>query len=395
MPPKPRATRGATTSAVEQENAEASSSSAAPLPPPPAAATTATTDDTPLFLPGNDSDSDEDNNGASNSIAPSPTASSKSPTNEVTTILDADVSDESGHSDADDLDYESDEDPVVREYDVFMTSELAQSLYLFQYPVRTSQKPYTRAQNACPVDARWKTKAGLVEVDVPVNTGLNFDQEKGRVWGDVLRKSQQAKESGLPGKAMGARAGGKRRKIKGEDDDEEEEDIMIVDFQEAVKKGRVLNKQTLGSKIQPDEAKYMVGVFTADQLHLTPLRSTLQLRPQFQHVDAQDAAERAQSRSLRDADETDKPAQARAVHMTVNQEVSQMSSTMKAIRIAEEDEWKKLHWIDQDEDASWDQYELLTLKNREQADQLRCKTPKGEYMDWLSGAMMRKKEVAK
>jgi DNA-directed RNA polymerase-3 subunit RPC5 len=133
----------------------------------------------------------------------------------------------------------------------------------------------------------------------------------------------------------------------------------------------------------------------ADQLHLTPLRSTLQLRPQFHHVDAQDAAERAQSRSLRDADEAEKPAQARAVHMTVNQEVSQMSSTMKAIRLAEEDEWKQLNWIDQDEDAAWDQYELLTLKNPEQAGELRCNTSQGEYMDWLSGAMMKKKEVAK
>jgi DNA-directed RNA polymerase-3 subunit RPC5 len=132
-----------------------------------------------------------------------------------------------------------------------------------------------------------------------------------------------------------------------------------------------------------------------DQLHLTPLHSTLQLRPQFHHVDAQDAAERAQSRSLRDADESDKPAQARAVHMTVNQEVSQMSSTMKAIRLAEEEDWKKLHWIDQDEDAAWDQYELLTLKNPELAGRLRCGTTKGEYMDWLSGAAMRKKEGGK
>jgi DNA-directed RNA polymerase-3 subunit RPC5 len=36
---------------------------------------------------------------------------------------------------------------------------------------------------------------------------------------------------------------------------------MLVDFEEAVKRERVLNKQTLGSKMQADEAKYMVGIF--------------------------------------------------------------------------------------------------------------------------------------
>ena len=326
----------------------------------------------------------------------------------------ANVGDWSGseRSEDDDTHYASDDDPVVREYNVFMTSELARNLYLFQYPVRSRNKPYTKAQNSCPVGARLKGKAGLVEVDVPVNVGLNFDQEKGRVWGDVLRKSQQAKENGLAGKAIGAR-GGKRRKIKGEDEEDEDDvDVMLVDFAEAVKKGRVLNKQTLGSKMQADEAKYMVGIFKngmllrvytlkflsrirltfrKDQLHLTPVNATLQLRPLFHHVDAQLAAERAQTKSLREADEVEKPAQARAVHLTVNQEVSQ---TMKALRIAEEEEWMKLHWIDQDDDEAWDQYELLCFGDSIPG-YLKCGTSKTEYMDWLSGAMMRKKEGGK
>jgi DNA-directed RNA polymerase-3 subunit RPC5 len=256
MPPKakPRVTRRSAKPADGKLEASTASTAAdaAPPPPPPAPV-----DETPLFLPGNDSDSDDEPR------APPPAVAPPKPAKQPTVLDMIDISDESGHSDVDDIDYESDDDPVVREYDVFMTSELAQSLYLFQYPVRSNTKPYTKAQNACPVDARWKTKAGLVEVDVPVNVGLNFDQEKGRVWGDVLRKSQQAKENGLPGKAMGARAGGKRRKVKGDDDEEDEQDIMFVDFNEALKKGRVLSKQTLGSKIQADEAKYMVGVFTA------------------------------------------------------------------------------------------------------------------------------------
>ncbi|KAF8248555.1 hypothetical protein K440DRAFT_583333 [Wilcoxina mikolae CBS 423.85] len=301
---------------------------------------------------------------------------------------------ESERSEYDSLHYASDNDPIVREYDVFMTSELAQNLYLFQYPVRSRHKPYTKAENSCPVDARLKSKAGLVEVDVPVNVALNFDQEKGRAWGEVLRKSQDAKDNGLTGKVIGTR-GAKRRKIKGEDEEHEDNDNMVVDFAEAVKTGRVLSKQTLGSKIQADEAKYMVGVFREDQLHLTPLNATLQLRPLFHHVDAQLAAERAQTKSLREADEPEKSTQARAVHLTVNQEVSQMSATMKALRIAEEDEWKRLHWIDQDDDEAWDQYELLCLEDCRVAGCLKCSTSKTEYIDWLSGAMMVKREGGK
>jgi hypothetical protein len=169
---------------------------------------------------------------------------------------------ESEPSEEEDGGYDSEEDPVVKEYDIYMTSELASSLYLFQYPVRAVNKPYTKAQHSCPVDARLKSKAGLIEIDVPVNTAQNFDQEKGKVWGDALHQQVKAKEGGIAGKAaMGSKAGGKRRKVKDESDDEEETDTMLMDFQEALKKGRVFNKQTLGSKIQSDEARYMVGVF--------------------------------------------------------------------------------------------------------------------------------------
>jgi DNA-directed RNA polymerase-3 subunit RPC5 len=121
---------------------------------------------------------------------------------------------------------------------------------------------------------------------------------------------------------------------------------------------------------------------------LTPVHSTLQLRPQFSHVDAQNAQERAQNKVLRDADEAEKPSQARAVHLTVNQEVTQMSSTMKALRTAEEDEWKKLHWVDQEDDDAWNQYEMLCLRDTDNVSRLKTGTGKSEYMDWLSGSMM-------
>ena len=239
--------------------------------PPPASIPTDSTEGTPLFRPGPSgthySDSDDDET-ATTREAPAPPRPN------------IDCGGGSSESEpGDDVGYDSDDDPVVREYDICMTEVLAANLHLFQFPVRPKNQLHCKGQGSCPVGARWKPKAGLVEVDVPVNTALNFDQEKGRVWGDALRKSQQAKESGLPGKTIGAR-GGKRRRVKGEDgDDEDDEDDMIfVDFQEAVKKGRVLNKQTLGSKIQADESKYMLGVFLGSRLSGRVSPPTLFLR---------------------------------------------------------------------------------------------------------------------
>lgn len=162
-----------------------------------------------------------------------------------------------------DLDLD-DDDPVVCSYDIHITASQAPDLYIFQYPVRSKNKPYTKAENACPLEARLKPKSGLIEVDVPMNVHVNYDEEKGRIWGDVLRKA--AKEAGktLGGAAGGAAVGNKRRKVtRGEDEDEDEEevDVMTMGFEDAVKAGRVLNKQTLGSKMQPDNTKYMVGIF--------------------------------------------------------------------------------------------------------------------------------------
>jgi len=243
MAPKPRASKAAAKSLATKGRAAAEQA------------------EKPLFLPRGEGSSDSELEGESRPRQALPKQSGNVAPPLTRPV--GELSSGSDRSEDEDLAYDSDEDPVVREYDIFMTSELARNLYLFQYPVRSRQKPYTKAQNSCPIDARLKPKAGLVEVDIPVNVGVNFDQEKGRVWGDVLRKAQQAKENGFAGKAIGGPGsrGGKRRKVKGGDDEEEEDDIMLVDFQEAVNKGRVLSTQTLGSKMQPDEARYMVGVF--------------------------------------------------------------------------------------------------------------------------------------
>lgn len=68
---------------------------------------------------------------------------------------------------------------------------------------------------------------------------------------------------------------------------------------------------------------------------------------------------------------------------------------MKALRVAEEEEWTKLHWVDQDTDDAWEIYESSCLKNGD-GGVLKSVTGKMEYMEWLStGRPIIRKEVKK
>ncbi|PWW76544.1 hypothetical protein C7212DRAFT_19771, partial [Tuber magnatum] len=376
MPPRRRPNKSAARSrpAAAATSAEAPTQSievAAPTvptaeagaPPPP------NSSENPLFLPGysDSSSSDDDNDKASNNgsveIIPPPSAATATdptpaprPVPKPTTAQPPPP-----HNEDDDTscgEDTADEDPVVQTYDIQITTSQLRDLYIFQYPVRPREQPYTKARNACPVEARFKPKSGLVEVDIPVNVHVNYDEEKGRVWGDAMRKAEKeagkAQSGGGRGGSTSSGVGGKRRKtLRGEDDEEEEEgeggeDLMYMDLAAAVKAGRVLNRQTLGSKIQPDGTKYMAGVFKNDKLYLTPITSTLQLRPQFHHIDTQIDLERAANKTLHPVKQ-----EARAIQLSVKSSEdpsSQLSSSMKAVRMAEEENWTKLHWVDQDTD---------------------------------------------
>ncbi|KAH0607573.1 uncharacterized protein H6S33_002607 [Morchella sextelata] len=373
--------------------------------------TAAITSDTPLFLPSAlDDDSDDDSleppiraeeSPIRTEITPGllPPTATPAPPAQFTLSDDGD-GDGDGDSSSEPAS-DDDDDPVVCSYNIQITSPVAPDLYVFQYPVRSRQKPYTKAESSCPVEARFKPRSGLVEVDVPVNVHVNYDEEKGKTWGDVLRKAgREAAGKALPG-VGGAAGANKRRKVEEEEEDEEgaeeEVDVGAMDFAEALKRGRVLDRQTLGSRIQADNTKYMVGVFKNDQLYLTPITSTLQLRPQFHHVDTAVEAERAASKAARDASAPQKPQEARAVHLSVKNSddpSSQLSNTMKALRVAEEEEWTKLHWVDQDTEDAWEMYEVSCLKEGE-GGLLKNVTGKAEYMEWLSTGkpIVKKKEI--
>lgn len=169
-----------------------------------------------------------------------------------------------------------DDDPVVAEYDVYITPEVAEKqLYVLQYINRPPDKRLTKSFGSKPSELRIKKESGFIEVDVPLDIHKNFDRAAGVQYGEAMRKTK-----GFGQKAFGIASGFERTMPRSinrpgaagegapaapvapvEDDNFEE---YMTNFEDANEKGHVLNVQTFGGQIMPDDGKgpsYMLGAF--------------------------------------------------------------------------------------------------------------------------------------
>ncbi|KTW27117.1 DNA-directed RNA polymerase III subunit C37 [Pneumocystis jirovecii RU7] len=195
----------------------------------------------------------------------------------------------------------SEDDPVMKTYNIYTTSSLNDYLYLFQYPIRPSIQPYTEESFSKPLELRIKPKSGLVEVDVPIYTQQYYNKERGIEFSKNLENDPTKNKS------------------------------PILDF------------QTLNSKISPCRNYYMVGIIRGDELHLSPVNYTLQLRPSFKHLNSLSVKEVPVTGSLSNLKST------RAVQTSAKSpEYSQTLtlSTTHILRSIESEPWTKLTWID-------------------------------------------------
>ncbi|RDA85920.1 hypothetical protein CP532_2713 [Ophiocordyceps camponoti-leonardi (nom. inval.)] len=262
-------------------------------------------------------------------------------------------------------DLETDDDPVTATYQVFLNPTLphGRRLLVLQQPNRTvdSRPP------APPTEVRLKPDSGMVEVDIPLDTGVAYDREKGLRWGRSLKASMAAKNGGSHGLAggfglgavnhQGQRAAGGGRSKGGRADDPE----SALDWNEAVLQDKVLRTQTLGGQCpDADEVQHMVGVFRGNELHLTPVSSLVLLRPQPHHLDAVAQQERsAASAASKEAAQGTATA-ARAIHMTIKTATDGDGVTTETmadrLRFVQAEPWKSLRHIDENDEAAWDVY---------------------------------------
>ncbi|KAL5704535.1 hypothetical protein ACHQM5_022946 [Ranunculus cassubicifolius] len=126
-------------------------------------------------------------------------------------------------------DIEEEEDSVVREIDVYFSPPPLDSnaqLYVLQYPLRPSWRPYELDERC--KEVRIHPKTGNVEVELSLDTSSNYDQDIA----DHLR----------------------------------------------------IEKQILSSWRPPLTTSYAVGILKGNELHLNPVHAVVQLRPSMEHL---------------------------------------------------------------------------------------------------------------
>ncbi|KAF2396543.1 hypothetical protein EJ06DRAFT_533800 [Trichodelitschia bisporula] len=290
----------------------------------------------------------------------------------------------------------AEEDGVIAEYDVLITPELQERMYLLQYLSRKRSDPYNEQNNSKPLEMRIKPKSGFMEVDIPLSTNANFDKVKGVVWGEALRS---AKENGMAsfGLASGFGKGAKgndllqSERVSHTKTGEEETQRLLRRFDESVDAGRVLNKLTLGGQIRkPVKGTpiYFMGVFRQNELHLTPIDGIAQLTAQFHHIDAIAFHNRAKAQGNKATAES--AAEPRLVQQVARAtgadgEELNVKDSSKFLTEASEEPWTRLKYYDEEADEAYVAYhEKLFVRDPDAVPQLASSMTNDQFLDSIS-----------
>ncbi|KAM0457472.1 hypothetical protein ACHAPV_003380 [Trichoderma viride] len=254
-----------------------------------------------------------------------------------------------------------DDDPITASYQVFLNPSLplGRRLLVLQHPNRTDSTP-----RPPPTELRLKEHSGMVEVDIPQDNTTAYDREKGLKWGRALQNSMAVKNGGSHGLAGGFGVGAVQQRAPRKKGDVEEDDNL--DWNDAVRQGRVLSTQTLGGQYpDTDEVQYMVGVFQGKDLHLTPVSNLIHLRPQLHHIDATTQQDRQSSAAAAASSKeggTAPTAAARAIHMTIKTAADGTADGVSTetmadrLRSVQTEPWRKMRYTDENEETAWEVY---------------------------------------
>ncbi|CAK42531.1 uncharacterized protein An15g05780 [Aspergillus niger] len=245
------------------------------------------------------------------------------------------------------------DDPVIASYDICLTdSEI--SRYVLQYLDRPAGSSYDDRHGQKPTSFRLKPKTGLVEVDVPINTRVNYDVSKGLRYGDALKKTADAKS--------------------------ETASLMRV--------------QTLGGRIKSPEdgdPVYMLAAFRGDKLHLSPVSAVVQLHPQLHHLDALDEMPTKGKGKARKEGEEDRPgeSEARAIDVKIKAaedgEAAQVAGNLDLLKKMQDEKWKDYEWVDAETEESWQLYENYMMhQDVDSLPQLQSAIDSESYLDTMS-----------
>ncbi|KOX67791.1 DNA-directed RNA polymerase III subunit RPC5 [Melipona quadrifasciata] len=166
---------------------------------------------------------------------------------------------------------ENETDPVVKEIPVYLSKTLADKLFVFQYPVRPSGEGY---DNATFLKSSIKPENQEVRIEVSIDIhNVNYDKSKGKQI--AINADGDANTS--------------------QEDNEKAFDSNIMD--------KVVLQS---SRVLPNCSNFGVGIFQDGELHITPLKGIIQLRPGFDYLDKSDKRIRDEAKNMgEDYDEED------------------------------------------------------------------------------------------
>ncbi|KAI8139317.1 DNA-directed RNA polymerase III subunit Rpc5 [Fennellomyces sp. T-0311] len=263
------------------------------------------------------------------------------------------------------------DDEVLTEIPVYLNNHFSKFLYVFQYPLRNA--PFNSRNG--PVAARVKPKAKMVELDLPLDTrSPNYSSERGEDF------------------AMGMND----KKIKTAYDkrmEEHEEEQMYGRSSSGKKEEELLDRMTFSSTEVPAQTKYVVGALRDGELHLTPVRGTIQMRPALKYIDKIDEKFKAANKRIQDVEkEEDDPNKKAETGKAQTLQVSMKNAEKDgagrrnayslAVRNAEEEAWQPVVYYDETTQQAEMVYDGLYTQNKQV---LKCATSRSDYLESLSG----------
>ncbi|GAB7362695.1 hypothetical protein MBLNU230_g3003t1 [Neophaeotheca triangularis] len=301
---------------------------------------------------------------------------------------------------------EEDDDPIVAEYDIYLTPELAEEIYLLQYPNRSANQPYNSRSGVTPGDMRIKPKSGYIEMELNQNINKNFDLAKAIKWQDSLAVVEASTGKASFGAASGfpdARTKVPRNKPiapKDEADLEARARNLISNQPRSSYEDQLMRKQVLGGHVhkhanQTNEPNYFLGAFRGNELHLTSVTGTAQMRPQHHHLDAEDLRKKAAARQA--AADPDAAPVERSILPSFKTE-GEASSTLNkggalkpdeelraGLKAAEEEAWVPVEYIDEAQEEAFEAfYDKMFVKDVAGATEWKSSMDAWDYLDGIS-----------
>ncbi|KAI8436199.1 hypothetical protein MSG28_004270 [Choristoneura fumiferana] len=175
------------------------------------------------------------------------------------------------------------EDPIIKEIPVYLSQALADSLYIYQYPVRPANREW---KDVKVVNASIKPKNQLVRVEVGLDTyGDKYCFYKGE---QIALNTDGQQESS--------------RYIKGKDREKSQ-----------YFRSGMMDKMVFESISPcPDTRHYAVALLQDKELHCTPIKGIVQMRPSCSYYDKQDKRKHDNNKA-ENSDEEEKEPKAQQV----------------------------------------------------------------------------------